>query len=140
MNKNTTTITVIAGIIVIAVILFLALGASDPTGSAISIGKCKKNPEICDGKDNNCNKLIDENLSIACSSASQCGTSGWTGVSYCGTDGNSHREWTTYMCQFPGTCSSTCISTKEDRIYQYCTAGCSNGICIASNSTSNSTG
>ncbi|MBI2631516.1 hypothetical protein HYW75_00755 [Candidatus Pacearchaeota archaeon] len=138
MNKNARFLLItIIGIVIIAV-LFLALGIGDPTGSVISFGKCKKNMEICDGKDNNCNNKIDENLSIACTAASQCGTSGWSSSPYCGTDGNVHREWTTYMCQFPGTCSSTCASVKEDRIYQSCLNGCSNGACIISNSTTNS--
>lgn len=138
MNKNIKTITIIVGIIIIIVILLLALGVSDPTGSAISFGKCKKNQEICDGKDNNCNNQIDENLPVACSTASQCGTSGWSSTPYCGTDRNVHKEWTTYMCQFPETCSSSCVSVKEDRIYQSCTSGCSNGACIISNVTNSS--
>lgn len=140
MDKNLKIITITLSVILIVAILFLALGVSDPTGSAVSFGKCKKSPEICDGKDNNCNNQIDENLPVACSTASQCGTSGWSSAPYCGTDGNVHREWTTFMCQFPGTCSSSCVSVKEDRISQTCTAGCSNGDCIISNSTTNSSG
>lgn len=138
MNNKGKFLIIAVLIIVIIAILFLTLDIGDPTGSVISFGKCKKNIEICDGKDNNCNNQIDENLPITCTTTSQCGTSGWSSSSYCGTDSNVHREWTTYMCQFPRTCSSACANVKEDKVYQYCTTGCSNGVCIVSNSTTNS--
>ncbi len=135
--KNT--IWVYIGVIVVLLLLVYFGVTFSGTGSAVSSGQCKKNPEVCDGKDNNCNKLVDENLPVACSSASQCGTSGWSGNPYCGTDGKVHKTWTNYACQFPGTCSAVCVSSNEDRIYASCTNGCSNGQCIATNS-SNSTG
>ncbi len=92
---------------------------------------CNPVPERCDGYDNNCNNQIDEGLPIACSSSTNCGTSGWAGSTYCGYDNNVYRDYTTYQCNFPGTCSSSCSSQTTAQIYQKCTNGCYNGECLA---------
>ncbi|MFH1408660.1 MAG: hypothetical protein ABIH34_02025 [Nanoarchaeota archaeon] len=91
---------------------------------------CVPQPEVCDGHDNDCDSQIDENLPIACSSASDCGESGWTGDAYCGEDDNSHRDWITYQCNFPATCSAICTSQVVDYIYDWCSNGCENGACL----------
>ena len=101
---------------------------------------CEPVPERCDGFDNNCNGQADENLSIACSTAGDCGQSGWTGTPYCGGDGNVHREFTSYACSFPGTCSSSCSSQTVDYVYQWCSNWCLSGQCLPSGNQTNSTG
>ncbi len=95
---------------------------------------CEPVPERCDGYDNNCNSQIDEGLPIACSASSDCGTYGWTGSTYCGADGNVYRDYISYQCSFPGTCSSACSSQTSAVIYQTCSNGCTNGVCNANDS------
>lgn len=96
---------------------------------------CEPVPERCDGYDNNCNNQIDEGLPIACSSSTNCGTSGWAGSPYCGGDGNVYRDYINYQCNFPGTCSSSCSSQTTGYTYQTCSNGCTNGMCNANDST-----
>jgi hypothetical protein len=96
---------------------------------------CIPVPERCDGFDNNCNLQVDEGLPVACASASNCGTTGWVGTEYCGTDDNVHKDWISFQCNFPGSCSSSCSSQTEDYIFEYCSNGCSNGACLPNATT-----
>ncbi len=94
---------------------------------------CIPATEVCDGFDNNCNSYIDEGLPITCSSSVNCGTSGWTGSTYCGADGNVYRDYISYQCSFPGTCSSACSSQTTTYLQANCgTNGCLNGQCMNS--------
>ena len=68
---------------------------------------------------------------IACSSTTDCGTAGWQGESFCGTDGNVYRQNTIYSCVSPGTCDSNCLYQTNTNVYQNCEYGCENGQCIA---------
>lgn len=97
---------------------------------------CIPAAEVCDGYDNNCNSQADEGLYVTCSSASNCGTSSWSS-SYCGSDGDVYRDYTSYQCNFPGTCSSSCASQTNSYLQADCgTRTCFNGQCMnATNST-----
>ncbi|MCK5283088.1 MAG: hypothetical protein KAK00_06780 [Nanoarchaeota archaeon] len=103
------------------------------------IGEAGPTTEICDGLDNNCNNETDEGLNIECSSALNCGTNRWVGLTYCGADNNVHRAWTNYICTNAGTCSSSCSNQTTDYIYQWCSNGCFNGYCISGGNETNST-
>lgn len=92
---------------------------------------CEPVPERCDGYDNNCNSQIDEGLPVSCSSSSSCGTSGWTGTTYCGADGNVYKDYISYQCNYPGMCSSSCSSQTTGYVYESCSNGCENGACKA---------
>jgi len=94
---------------------------------------CVPSQEVCDGADNDCDVLIDEDLPIACSANSDCGQNGWTGDAFCGTDGNVVREWTSYACSNSATCSASCSGQSTDYILDYCSMGCIDAQCIGGN-------
>ena len=86
-------------------------------------------------------KTDNTECTIACTSASNCGTDGWTGSPSCGADGNVHRLWISYTCTAPGTCSAKCSSQTTDKVYQQCSKGCLNGQCLTGDgNTTNSSG
>ncbi|MCD6522430.1 MAG: PKD domain-containing protein [Candidatus Diapherotrites archaeon] len=58
--------------------------------------------EICNGEDDDCDNSIDEGLSIACSSDSDCGT-----------DGCYFNRYRNYFCVNAGNCSSSCTHVTE---------------------------
>ncbi|MFH1408518.1 MAG: hypothetical protein ABIH34_01295 [Nanoarchaeota archaeon] len=99
---------------------------------------CTPVAEYCDGFDNDCDDLVDEGLPIDCTTGTDCGNAGWTGNPYCGGDANVHKLWRSFSCNNPGTCTSTCHSSEEDRLFEWCTNGCINGACIPEGNQSNS--
>lgn len=96
--------------------------------AAKGTGACRKNIEICNSLDDDCDNQIDEGLTIRCSTNSQCGTNGWSGSAYCLND-NVYKNWVAYTCNNPGKCSSTCSFTTEQRLNKTCSYGCTNGVC-----------
>jgi len=69
-------------------------------------------------------------LEIACSSNAECGTNGYIGNPFC-RDGDVYKTFRTYICTNPGTPSSSCSNTTEDRLQTNCSSSqtCSNGQC-----------
>lgn len=100
---------------------------------------CEPIPERCDGYDNDCDSLVDEDLPIVCNSTVDCGIPRWTSDYYCGHDGNVYRDSISYQCNFPGTCSSSCSSQTTSQLIEQCSARCLNGQCISGNTTSGNT-
>ena len=97
--------------------------------------------ETCDGQDNNCDGTIDENLPIVCSQTSDCGTDGYNGNNFCGTDGNIYRNYSTYSCFSINTCNSECSTDTGAIIQENCFGlGCSNGVCNSPSNSTNQTG
>ena len=84
--------------------------------------------EICDGRDNNCNGLIDDGLLITCESNNDCGLNGWIGAPNC-LNGNVWQDYRTFSCINPGHCSSKCESHDSFQLKQECSNGCFNGAC-----------
>jgi len=74
-------------------------GVCDPGEACPSDGS---GPETCDGKDNDCNGVVDDGIPIACASASGCPANGC----YSGT-------YKTWECINPGTCTSVCAPTNH---------------------------
>lgn len=100
-------------------------------------GEITPSTEVCDSLDNNCNNLTDEALSVACNTAADCGTNGYTGSNYCGADGNVYRDYATYQCSSPGTCLSSCSSQTTTYIISACSNGCLNGQCLPGSNATN---
>ncbi|MHB8871906.1 MAG: hypothetical protein ACYC5G_05630, partial [Candidatus Doudnabacteria bacterium] len=77
-----------------------------------------------------CNNGVCENVNIACSSASQCGTTGYIGSPFC--MGNStYQNYKTYTCLNPGTANSVCSDSTTAKLKTNCAANqtCSLGVC-----------
>ena len=68
---------------------------------------------------------------IACSSASSCGTDGFSGAAFC-TDGNVYQSYTTYSCSNPGTTSSVCSAATTSKLKTTCSSNqtCTSGSCV----------
>lgn len=70
----------------------------------------------------------------ACTSNAQCGTDGFTGGSFCQSNGV-YQNYKTYTCNNPGTSSASCSNSTTARLQQTCPSGnsqsCSNGSCTA---------
>jgi hypothetical protein len=62
------------------------------------IGAIYPADEICDGKDNDCDGVIDNGLAVAC-----------YGDNNCPDDGYYDDEYRDYFCYLPGTCFSQCL-------------------------------
>jgi len=71
------------------------------------------------------------NLPIVCSTNSQCGTNGYVGDAFC-SGGDVYKAYRTYVCNNPGTTSSSCLSTITDKLVTNCGSNqtCSNGACV----------
>lgn len=78
-------------------------------------------------------------VNIACSSNSDCGTSGYIDSPFC-QSGNVYQNYKTYTCSNPGTASSACSNSTEAKLKQTCASGqtCSGGSCSAVTCNSNS--
>lgn len=81
--------------------------------------------------------------SIVCNTNSDCGTNRFTGSQFC-TGLDIYQEYTSYVCNNPGTAQSYCITSKTTQFQQTCqepNQTCKSGKCIGTiNSTpSNST-
>ncbi len=118
-------------VVIVLVVLVIYFGWVNPL--AVSNRK-KCTIEVCDGRDNDCDKLTDEGLTINCKINSDCGANTWTGNNFCGADGNVHKMWVDYTCSLPGTCNSKCSSAETDKVYRVCNSGCLNGECKNSDS------
>ncbi len=80
-----------------------------------------------------CSNGTCDNINIACSSNTQCGTNGFVGDPFC--QGNSvYRNYKTYTCNNPGTSSSYCSNATSAQLQTTCSANqtCNNGTCIGS--------
>ncbi|MFT7615727.1 MAG: PKD repeat protein [Candidatus Woesearchaeota archaeon] len=66
---------------------------------------------------------------VACSTTSDCGTDGNTGVAYCGTDDNVYQDSAAYTCSAAGTCDSACSTDTTSVLVETCTLGCTAGVC-----------
>jgi subtilisin family serine protease len=82
-----------------------------------------------------CEHGCDSGTCIACTSASHCGTDGYTGSPYC-SNNDVYQNYRTYSCNNPGTALAYCSSTDTGRPKQDCgdsyaepwgTNYCSNG-------------
>ncbi len=79
------------------------------------------------------------NPAIACSTNSQCGTDGFTGVLSCQGNGV-YQDYTTYTCNNSGLAASFCTHATATRLKTACTANqsCSGGSCMPISCNSNS--
>ena len=78
-----------------------------------------------------CNLGICVDQPITCSTNSQCGTNGYVGDAFC-SGGDVYKAYRTYVCNNPGTTSSSCLSTITDKLVTNCGSNqtCSNGACV----------
>ena len=65
---------------------------------------------------------------IACSSNAGCGNDSWTGALSCNGN-NIYQSYTTYICNNPGTISSSCSNATTAKLKQACSDICSAGAC-----------
>ncbi|MFA4953259.1 MAG: hypothetical protein WC584_03480, partial [Candidatus Pacearchaeota archaeon] len=63
--------------------------------------------------------LNGECVTVACSSDSDCGNSGWTGTTFC-SNNNLYQPWKTYTCNYPGTAQSYCSNSDSNKLKQDC--------------------
>jgi len=66
---------------------------------------------------------------IECYSDSDCGKNNFIGNRYC-NDGDVWQTYRKYGCTNPGTSSSSCSYSEEDKERKECEYGCEQGICI----------
>jgi len=100
--------------------------------------------EICDGKDNDCDDLVDEGngdcgsdsmcvagecIKIACESKSDCGVDGFVGDLKC-NEGDVSQMFRIFTCNFPGKVNSFCSSGEEWRVVSDCVRGCKDAECV----------
>jgi len=64
-----------------------------------------------------------------CNVSSDCGTDGLLGNDYCSGD-EVWDTYRTYTCNNPGTPSSTCSYSDNDKLKETCIDNCNNGICV----------
>ena len=65
---------------------------------------------------------------IECNTNSDCGTNTWVGSPYC-QSGDVWQAWRTYICSNPGTVSSDCSNSDQNKKKEDCASGCTNGQC-----------
>lgn len=98
-------------------------------GSTCFNSSTPKSSQFC-GFGKTCSSGSCNNVTIACSSNSQCGTSGFTGSPFC--QGNTvYKNYKTYTCQNPGTASSVCSNDTKAQLQNTCSGNqtCANGSC-----------
>jgi hypothetical protein len=88
--------------------------------------------ETCDGKDNDCDGMVDDGVQVRCSQSSDCGIGQMLNDTHCSGQ-NVVMTQLGYICSNPGTCRSTCNSTSSEYVVQTCGTGqtCVNGQCLA---------
>jgi hypothetical protein len=106
-----------------------------------------ENEEICDGLDNDCDGTIDEGNSICgignacamgtcevieCEDESDCGNDGFINGLFCDGPGNHdiYQDYIDYTCEEPGTISSSCSSSVDQRLVTDCLNSCEDGSCF----------
>lgn len=87
--------------------------------------------------DPDCSSLTDNTESACiplCYKNSDCGTNGYLGSPYCEADGNVYRDYVSYTCYNPSTCTALCGNQIDKYIWQRCgvnsTTTCVNGVCV----------
>lgn len=95
-------------------------------GTSCKDGSIPGDPGCTSRNDNDESPL---NCIVACKSNNECGTNGYAGGNYCGTDGNVYRGYISYTCQNAGACSSTCNEKIDGLLIETCSYGCTNGAC-----------
>ena len=78
--------------------------------------------------DSNC---LPENVTPACASDSDCGTSGFTGSLTC-QNNDVYQNYKTYVCNNPGTSGAQCANSTASTLKQKCAGaqGCNSGGCF----------
>jgi len=94
------------------------------------VGETGPATEVCNSVDDDCNGNVDDSLPIACSFNGDCGSNGYIGSTYCGGDANVYRDWQSFNCNNAATCGSSCSNQITAVLYNICSNGCSDGICL----------
>ena len=78
-------------------------------------------------------------VNVSCSSNYDCGTDGYVDSPYCQSN-NVYQNYKTFVCNNPGTSSSSCSSSVTAKLKTTCSGSqtCSNGSCVNQNITCSS--
>jgi hypothetical protein len=74
--------------------------------------------------------LDGECKNIACSDNYDCGSNGFIGEKYCGTNGDVYRDYKIFECLNPGEIESQCSDSINPQVVEECNNGCQNGFCL----------
>jgi len=123
------------------------IGSCSSSGTAKCVTVNAANDTACylssTQKRNGVCKLGSCTAKITCSNDSDCGTSDYTGSTYCSTDKNKlknvYQKYITYTCKNPGTGDSKCVNSTDEKLKEQCqeTKSCSNGNCAGFHCSNN---